>query len=106
MYHDLRDIHWWDSLKRDIAEFVYNCSNCQQVKAEHLKMGGLTQMMDVTTWKWESISKDFVVGFPRTQRQYDSIWDIVDRLTKSTILFLLILLTRLNIMQVSTLMRF
>lgn len=33
-------------------------------------------------WKWESISMDFIVGLPRSPKGNDSIWVIVDRLTK------------------------
>ena len=83
MYHDLKQIYWWDGMKKDIADYVAKCPNCQQVKAEHLKPGGLTQIIEVPTWKWEAINMDFVVGLPRTRRQHDSIWVIVDRLTKS-----------------------
>jgi transposase InsO family protein len=36
----------------------------------------------VPEWKWEEIVIDFIVGLPRTQWRYDSIWVIVDRLTK------------------------
>ena len=53
MYHDLREVYWWTFLKRDIEEFVAKGPNCQHVKAEHLKSGGLTQIMDVSTWKWK-----------------------------------------------------
>ena len=35
-------------------------------------------------WKWDKITMDFVIGLPRTRRQHDAIWVIVDRLTKST----------------------
>ena len=83
MYHDLKQIYWWDGMKKDIADYVAKCPNCQHVKAEHLKPGGLTQIIEVPTWKWESINMDFVVGLPRTRRQHDSIWVVVDRLTKS-----------------------
>ena len=38
--------------------------------------------MKIPEWKWEEIGMDFIVGLPRTQRGYDSIWVIVDRLTK------------------------
>ncbi|XP_069151936.1 uncharacterized protein [Solanum lycopersicum] len=37
MYHDLREIYWWEGFKRDIEEFVAKCPNCQQVKAEYQK---------------------------------------------------------------------
>ena len=83
MYHNLREVYWWDCLKRNIEEFVGKCPNYQQVKVEHLKPSGLTQIMDVPTWKWEAIIMDFVVGLPRTRMQNDSIWVIVDRLTNS-----------------------
>ncbi|XP_069144557.1 uncharacterized protein [Solanum lycopersicum] len=53
-----------------------------QVKADHLKPGGLTQIIEVPTWKWEAINMYFVVGLLRTRRQHNSIWVIVDRLTK------------------------
>ena len=43
MYHELREVFWWEGLKKDKAEFVGKCRNCQQVKAEHQKSGGLLQ---------------------------------------------------------------
>ncbi|XP_070040029.1 uncharacterized protein [Nicotiana tomentosiformis] len=42
MYRDLRQIYWWNGMKKDIAEMVTQCPNCQQVKAEHQRPGGLT----------------------------------------------------------------
>jgi hypothetical protein len=36
----------------------------------------------VPEWKWEEIAMDFIMGLPRTRSDYDSIWVIVDRLTK------------------------
>ena len=43
MHHDLREVFWWDGLKRGIAEFDAKCPNCQQVKTEHQKRGGLLE---------------------------------------------------------------
>ncbi|XP_059315762.1 uncharacterized protein LOC132066473 [Lycium ferocissimum] len=39
--------------------------------------------MPIPEWKCERIAKDFVVGLPKTLRKFDSIWVIIDRLTKS-----------------------
>ena len=63
--------HSWDCMKRDVAKFVARCPNYQQVKAEHQRFGGLTQVMDVPTWKWENINIDYEVGLPWTPRQKD-----------------------------------
>jgi hypothetical protein len=52
------------------------------VKAEHQRPVGLLQPLEIRTWKWEDISMVFIVGLPRTQKGNDSIWVIVDRLTK------------------------
>lgn len=71
-------------MKRDIAEFVAKCLNCQQAKAEYQKPGGPMQRMPIPEWKWERITMDFVTGLPVTSGKFDSVWVIIDRLTKST----------------------
>lgn len=69
-------------MKKSIAEFVAQCPNCQQVKIEHQKPGGLLQNIEIPTWKWEVINMDFIIGLPRSYHKFDSIWVIIDRLTK------------------------
>jgi hypothetical protein len=83
MYRDLKGTFWWNNMKREIAGYVARCLVCQQVKIEHQRPGGLLQPLPIPEWKWEHICMDFVTGFPRTPSCNDSIWVIVDRLTKS-----------------------
>ena len=83
MYHDLRDIYWWNGIKREVAKFVSRCLNCQQVKVEHQGVGGLTQDIDIPTLKWEVITMDFVFGMPRIGRLHQSIGVIVDKMNRS-----------------------
>ncbi|XP_061345235.1 uncharacterized protein LOC133291071 [Gastrolobium bilobum] len=83
MHQDLKQNFWWSGMKKDIAQFVNKCLICQKVKIEHQKPSGLLQPLDIPEWKWMSISMDFVVGLPRSQAGFDSIWVVVDRLTKS-----------------------
>ena len=68
-------------MKKEIAGFVSRCLTCQQVKAEHQRPVGKIQLLPILVWKWEKITMDIVTCLPRTQRQYDVIWVIVDRLT-------------------------
>jgi len=62
---------------------VSECDIYRRVKASHLRPAGTLQPLSIPEWKWEDISMDFIVGLPRTQKGYDSIWVIVDRLTKA-----------------------
>ena len=40
MYYGIKDLYWWDGLKKDVADYVAKCLTCQQVKAEHQKLSG------------------------------------------------------------------
>jgi hypothetical protein len=82
MYKDLKTRYWWKDMRRDIARYVACCDTCSRVKIEHQKPSGLLKTLEILVWKWEDISMDFVVGLPRTPMGNDSIWVIVDRLTK------------------------
>jgi hypothetical protein len=82
MYQDLKRRFWWYGMKREIAEFVAICDSCQRTKAEHQRPAGLLQPLRIPQWKWDEIGMDFIVGLPRTRTSYDSIWVVVDRLTK------------------------
>jgi hypothetical protein len=82
MYHDLKSLYWWTRMKREIAKYVSECDTCQRVKVSHLKSAGTLQPLPIPSWKWEDICMDFIMGLPNTSRHHDSIWVIVDRLTK------------------------
>lgn len=71
-------------MKKGIAKFVAKGPSYKQVKAKHQRLSGLTQDIEIPTWKLEEINIDFMVGFPRTRRNFDSILVIVDRIIKST----------------------
>jgi hypothetical protein len=83
MYKDLKELFWWNIMKRDIAKYVAECHTCQRVKAEHQSPAGLLQPLDIPEWKWEEIRMNFITGLPLTKRHKDMIWVIVDQLTKS-----------------------
>ncbi|GJU05127.1 putative reverse transcriptase domain-containing protein [Tanacetum coccineum] len=83
MYHDLRDMYWWPGMKRDIALYISKCLTCLKVKAEYQRPSGLLQQPETPEWKWDNITMDFIMKLPRSKSGHDTIWVVVDRLTKS-----------------------
>ncbi|GKD27122.1 putative reverse transcriptase domain-containing protein, partial [Tanacetum coccineum] len=83
MYQDLRQLYWWPNMKGNIATYVSKCLTCAKAKAEHQKPSGLLVQPEIPEWKWEKITVDFVTKLPKMANGYDTIWVIIDRLTKS-----------------------
>jgi hypothetical protein len=83
MYQDLKQNFWWSNTKVDIAKYVAECDTCHRMKARHLKSAGVLKPLSIPMWKSDDISMEFIVGLPLTARKKDSIWVIVDGLTKT-----------------------
>nr|GFA00548.1 putative reverse transcriptase domain-containing protein [Tanacetum cinerariifolium] len=85
MYQDIKKLYWWPNMKADIATYVSKCLTCTKVKAEHQGPSGLLVQPKIPEWKWDNITMDFDMKLPKMSQGYDTIWVIVDRLTKSAI---------------------
>ena len=78
MYRDFKKVYWWEGMKNDIVELVAWCLDCKQEKVEHQRPGSFPRNIELLEWKWEIINMDFITVFPRSRRQHDFIWLIVD----------------------------
>ena len=78
MYYCLHRRYYWSRMKKHVRDFARRCLTCQQVKAEHQRLGGLLQPLEVIEFKWQHVTMDFVTHLPRTWRGHDAVWVIVD----------------------------
>nr|GEX62430.1 reverse transcriptase domain-containing protein [Tanacetum cinerariifolium] len=85
MNRDMKKLYWWHNMKADIATYVRKCLACAKVKAEHQRPVGLFVQPNIPQWKWDNITMNFVTNLPKSSQGCDTIWVIVDRLTKSAI---------------------
>nr|GEV97394.1 hypothetical protein [Tanacetum cinerariifolium] len=83
MYQDMRKLYWWPNMKANIATYVRKCLTCTRVKAEHQRPLGLLVQPAIPEWKWDNITMDFITKLPKSSQDFDNIWVIVDRFTKS-----------------------
>ncbi|GJZ38217.1 putative reverse transcriptase domain-containing protein [Tanacetum coccineum] len=83
MHHDLKKLYWWPNMKTEIATYVSECLTCAKVKDEYKKTSGLLVQAKILQWKWENIIMDFITMLSKMTSGQDTIWVIVNRLTKS-----------------------
>ncbi|GKE87766.1 putative reverse transcriptase domain-containing protein [Tanacetum coccineum] len=83
MYQDMKKLYWWPNMKADIATYVSKCLTCARVKAKHQRPLGLLVQPKIPEWKWDNITMDFITKLPKLLQGFDTIWVIVDPLTKS-----------------------
>ena len=74
-------------MKADMVNLVARCLECQQVKVEHRHPTRFLHPHAIPESKWEVISMDFIVGLPLIVRRHDSMFVVVDTLTKSAHFF-------------------
>ncbi|GKB75083.1 putative reverse transcriptase domain-containing protein, partial [Tanacetum coccineum] len=79
----MKKLYWWPNMKAGIATYVSKCLTCARVKAEHQRPSGLLVQLAIPKWKWDNIMMDFITKLPKSLQGFDTIWVIVDRLTKS-----------------------
>ena len=72
----------WPHLNRDVQKYAQKCFQFQVIKAKRVKSLGLLHPIPIAKSNWQSISMDFILGLPQTQRQKDTILVVVDRLIK------------------------
>ena len=82
MFASLKSNFFWPKMKKDTLEYVKKCLVCQKVKAERIKLPGKLHPLAIPEMKWECISMDFVTGLPKVSGGFDSIFVVVDKLTK------------------------
>ncbi|GJU02385.1 putative reverse transcriptase domain-containing protein [Tanacetum coccineum] len=83
MYQDVKKLYWWPNMKANIATYVSKCLTCARVKAEHQRPSGLLVQSAIPEWKWDNITMDFITKLPRLSQGFDTIWVIMERLTRS-----------------------
>nr|GEY43624.1 reverse transcriptase domain-containing protein [Tanacetum cinerariifolium] len=83
MYQDMKKLYWWSNMKANIATYASKCLTCTKVNDEYQRPSGLLVQSTIPKWKWDNIIMDFITKLPKSPQGFDTIWVIVDRLTKS-----------------------
>ena len=73
---------FWPNMKKEVAEYLTHCIECQHIKDEHQHLAGLLQPLPNLERKWEVIRMDFITGLRENVEQHELIMAIVDKLSK------------------------
>ena len=74
----LQEHYYWPRMSKNVQDILRRCGTCQVAKSHSLAQGLYTPL-PIPTTPWVDVSMDFVLGLPKTQRNKDSIFVVVDR---------------------------
>jgi hypothetical protein len=77
----LNESHFWLGMRVDVKTFMDRCRICQHSKGRKHN-AGFYQPLPLPERSWDAINMDFILGLPRTQRGFESIFVVVDRFSK------------------------
>jgi len=77
----LREHYYWPGMEKDVQDIIRRCSTCQIANSHSLPQGLYTPLL-IPTLPWVDVSMDFILGLPKTRRNKDSIFVVVDRFSK------------------------
>jgi hypothetical protein len=60
--------YYWLGMKKEVADFISKCLECQNVKDEHRHPASLLQPLLIPEWKWEVVTMDFITTLPITNK--------------------------------------
>ena len=80
-FGQLGHFYFWPMMRSEVENFVSRCRVCQHAKGRSQNTGLYTPL-PIPTRPWDSVSMDFILGLPRTQKGHGSIFVVVDRFTK------------------------
>jgi hypothetical protein len=80
----VRSQYFLPVMKKEVANYIAKCLECQKVNTEHIHPTWLLQPLPSPEWKWEVVTVDFITKLPKTLKHHDSIMVVVDKLTKET----------------------
>jgi hypothetical protein len=77
-FSKLNCAYFWPGMRTDVKKFVDRCRICQNTKGKRQNIG-LYQPLPIPERPWDAVSMDFILGLPRTQRGFDSIFVVVGK---------------------------
>jgi deoxyuridine 5'-triphosphate nucleotidohydrolase len=79
---NVQHLYWWPTVRKDVKRYVLSCDSCQRNKPTHHHPIGLLQPLDIPGKRWEDLSMDLITQLPKSKRDKDAIFVVVDRMTK------------------------
>ena len=73
---------FWPRMQKDVKNYVTSCEACQRNKPTNRAAAGLLQPLVIPETRWEQVSMDFITHLPKIKNHFDSIFVVVDRLSK------------------------